>query len=90
MNFETVSNKIKEQGALDFGSIFSRSIELFKQVWVQGFVTLLLTMVCILPFYIIIYLPMLAMGISDPQALENGELPPVAAFFMIIMGPLVS
>lgn len=90
MNFETVSNKIKEQAALDFGSIFSRSIELFKEVWVQGLVTLLLTMVCILPFYIIIYLPMIAMGISDPQAFENGEMPPMAVLVMIVLMPIFS
>lgn len=90
MNFETVSNKIKEQSVLDFGSIFSRSLELFKEVWVQGLVTLLLTMVCILPFYILIYLPMIAMGISDPQAFENREMPPVAVWIMIILIPIFS
>lgn len=90
MNFETVTNKIKENRELDFGSIFSRSIELFKQVWVQGFVTLLLTLACILPFYILMYLPMIAMGINDPQAFENGEMPPVAALVMLILAPLFS
>jgi len=90
MNFETVSNKIKENAGLDFGSIFSRSIELFKLVWVQGLVTLLLTMVCMLPFYIIIYLPMIAMGISDPQVFENGELPPMAVLVMIVLMPIFS
>lgn len=88
MNFETVSNKIKEHNTLDFGSIFSRSIELFKEVWVQGFVTLLLTMVCMLPFYIIIYLPMIAMGISDPQVFERGEFPPAAAAMMVLVAPI--
>ena len=90
MNFETVQNKIQEQPPLDFGSIFSRSIEIFKRVWVQGLVTLLLTFACMLPFYLIIYLPMLTTGITDQQAFEQGEVPPMAAFFMIIMTPLVS
>lgn len=90
MNFETVSNRIKEQPVLDFGGIFSRSIELFKEVWVQGLVTLLLTVVCILPFYILIYLPMIAMGISNPQAFESGEMPPAAALLMIILMPIFS
>lgn len=90
MNYETVSNKIKEQALLDFGSIFSRSIELFQQVWVQGLVTLLLTMVCMLPFYILIYLPMIAMGITDPQALESGEIPPTLAVMMLVLAPIFS
>jgi len=89
MNFETVSNKIKEQAVLDFGSIFSRSIELFKKVWVQGLVTLLLTFVCILPFYILLYGPLIAAGITDPEALRNDEMPPMMAIVMIVVFPIV-
>ncbi|MBM1104639.1 hypothetical protein JQC67_00680 [Aurantibacter crassamenti] len=87
MNFETVINKINEKPNLDFGSIFSRSIDLFKLVWVQGLVTLLLTMVCMLPFYIILYLPMIAMGISSPETLQAGELPPATAVMMFVLMP---
>lgn len=89
MNFETVSNKIKENAVLDFGSIFSRSLELFKEVWVQGLVTLLLTMVCILPFYILLYGPLLAAGITDPESLRNDEMPPLMAIIMIVLFPIV-
>ena len=66
-------NKIEHAKALDFGTIFNQSIELFKKVWVQGLVMLLLTMLLMVPFYIIMYLPMLAMGLIDPQSFQSME-----------------
>ncbi|MRI01736.1 hypothetical protein GH721_14435 [Kriegella sp. EG-1] len=88
MNFETILHKIDENINLDFGTIFSRSFDLFKLVWVQGFVTLLLTIVCMLPFYLAMYAPMIAMGISDPEALESGALPPVLMLVMFVVMPI--
>ncbi|CAH8282640.1 hypothetical protein EV196_10582 [Mariniflexile fucanivorans] len=70
---DSLLDKIEKAKALDFGTIFSESIELFKKVWVQGLVMLLLTMLLMVPFYIIMYLPMLAMGLIDPQSFQNME-----------------
>ena len=50
--------KIENAKSLDFGDILSESIELFKKVWVQGLVMLLLTLVILIPFYLIMYLPL--------------------------------
>ncbi|AXP81283.1 hypothetical protein CJ739_2202 [Mariniflexile rhizosphaerae] len=66
-------DKIEKAKALDFGTIFNQSIELFKKVWVQGLVMLLLTMLLMVPFYLIMYLPMLGMGLIDPQSFQNME-----------------
>ena len=72
---DTLLGKIENAKALDFGDIFSKSIELFKKVWLQGLVTLLLTFAMMIPFYIIMYVPLIAMGVLDPEALqEGGEL----------------
>ena len=65
--------KIDNAKALDFGTIFNQSIELFKKVWVQGLVMLLLTFALMIPFYLIIYLPLLAIGIINPEMMQNGE-----------------
>lgn len=73
MDFQEVVKKIAERPPLDFGSIFSNSLELFKKVWVQGFVILLLTFVCIIPLYILVYLPFVAMGIWNPEMLQEEE-----------------
>lgn len=88
MNLENLTQHIKNKPDLDFGTIFSRSIELFKKVWLQGVIILLLTFVVILPFYIIMYIPMIAMGITDPEALRQNELPPMVAIAMAILVPV--
>lgn len=89
MNFETISRKIEENKLLEFGSIFSKSIELFKKVWVQGFITLLLTMVCILPFYLIAYIPIIAGGISDPEMLQHEELSLPVIIGLVVSTPIL-
>lgn len=88
MNLETVNRRITERPPLDFGTIFSSSIELFKKVWVQGFIILLLTFVTILPFYIMIYIPMIAAGITDPELLKSEEPPTMVILGMIILMPV--
>lgn len=70
---DTLLDKIEKAPSLDFGTIFNQSIELFKKTWVQGLVMLLLTMLLMVPFYIIMYLPMIAMGLFDPETLGNFE-----------------
>lgn len=66
-------DKIEKVKALDFGTIFNQSIELFKKVWVQGLVLRLLTMLLMLPFSIIMYIPMISMGLFNPETLQNME-----------------
>lgn len=89
MHLENSIQQIKSRPNLEFGSIFSRSIELFKKVWLQGVLTLLLTLVTILPFYIILYIPMIASGITDPEAIQNNQLPPMVAIAMGILSPVI-
>ena len=88
MDFDSITSKINESQPLDFGTIFNRSIELFKKVWVQGLVTVLLTSVCILPFYILLYVPMIAMGFTDPQAMQNDEPPTSFIIFLALFMPI--
>lgn len=66
-------DKIERAKALDFGTIFNQSIELFKKVWVQGLVILLLTMLMMLPLYFIMYIPMIGMGLMSPETFQNGQ-----------------
>ena len=87
MNLEIITERIKSNADLSFGDIFSKSFDLFKKVWLQGFIVLLLTFVVILPFYII-YIPMIAAGITDPEVIRNNELPPMVAIAMGILSPV--
>jgi hypothetical protein len=88
MNLETIIERIKSNADLSFGDIFSKSFDLFKKVWLQGFIILLLTFVVILPFYIILYIPMIAAGITDPEVIQNNDLPPMVAIAMGILSPV--
>jgi hypothetical protein len=89
MNFTGIANKIVESDPLDFGSIFSKSIELFKKVWVQGFVIVLLTIVIMIPFYILMYIPLIITGVTDPEMLSTEEIPPEVIIPMAIIMPIV-
>ncbi len=81
--FSELQLKIQKAKELDFGKIFNDSIELFKKVWVQGLVMLLLTMVMMIPFYILMYVPLIAMGIFNPEGMEQGMPPEEVFAFMI-------
>tara|TARA_R110002051_G_scaffold155988_2_gene227883 strand:+ start:2722 stop:3450 length:729 start_codon:yes stop_codon:yes gene_type:complete len=90
MNLEIITERIKTNSDLSFGDIFSKSFDLFKKVWLQGFIVLLLTFVIILPFYMILYIPMIGTGITDPEAIRNNELPPMVAIAMGILAPVIA
>ncbi|PIF00979.1 MAG: hypothetical protein CR994_02730 [Maribacter sp.] len=89
MPYTTLSNTIKESNPLDFGAIFSKSIELFKDVWLQGFVVVILNLVTIIPFYVLVYVPLLIAGVSDPEMLEGEQVPLVFPISMAILMPLM-
>lgn len=89
MNFTTLSGKVQNSRPLDFGSIFNRSIELFKQVWLQGFITLLLTLALMVPFYILYYIPFIVAGIMDPETMRSGDLSVEVFVPMVALIPLL-
>ncbi|WP_111309210.1 hypothetical protein [Confluentibacter sediminis] len=69
---DVLLTKIDNAKDLDFGTIFSQSIELFKKTWVQGLVMLLLTFGLMIPFYVLMYLPLIGMGLTSPESFESG------------------
>lgn len=69
-NLNALSEKINQNKALDFGNILSRSIELFKKVWTQGMLLILLSIAIIIPLYLLIYIPIVFFGIMSPAALN--------------------
>ncbi|MCJ7468073.1 MAG: hypothetical protein MUO53_15450 [Maribacter sp.] len=76
--------------SLEFGSIFNRSIDLFKKVWLQGFITLLLTFVSMLPFYALFCVPFLLAGITDPGMIPaSDDLPPAVFIPLVIFSPFL-
>ena len=66
--------KIQNAKQLDFGNIFNESIELFKKVWVQGLITVLLSLGLSIPFIFVVTIPLSffgAIGENNPSMVDN-------------------
>lgn len=63
----TLLQKIEQAKELDFGNIFSESIELFKKTWLQGFLLQLFTVIIMLPLIIVLYIPLIGMFIAQAE-----------------------
>lgn len=65
--------KVSNAKDLDFGTIISQSIELFKKSWLQGFLLQLFVMILVLPFFIVLYVPIIMLAVSQ---VESGNFDP--------------
>ena len=74
MTVTEIQRRIQNAKDLDFGTLFNQSIELFKKVWVQGLVTLLLNMVLAIPIMMVVYIPLIFMGIIDLILMHSQNL----------------
>jgi len=63
-----LQEKINNAKELDFGTIFSASIELFKKTWMQGFLLQMFNIIIMLPLIIILYIPLVTMIIAEAQS----------------------
>jgi len=97
MQFSEIQNRIQNAKALNFGDIFSNSIELFKKVWLQGFLLQLFTIIVMLPLIITIYVPFIIALIAQTESgnVDSGAYEAVFAGFslfaisLFIVGMLV-
>lgn len=90
MKVTEIQRRIQNAKDLDFGTLFNQSIELFKKTWVQGLVTLLLNMVLAIPVVMIIYIPLIFMGIFDAYGsnydpYEPYSQPEIAPFLAVVL-----
>ena len=56
-----IFQRIEEAGKPDFSDILSKSFDLFKKVWEQAIYHVLITMAMVIPFIILVYVPILIM-----------------------------
>lgn len=74
MNTVTLlQDKINNARELDFGDILSRTFELFKKTWLQGFLFVLVFMVVMIPFFIALYMPIYR---SVMEQMQTGDYDP--------------
>ena len=71
MTTAEIQQRIKNAKDLDFGTLFSQSVELFKKTWVQGLVSLLLNIVLAIPIVLVVYIPALIFGFADAYMNAN-------------------
>ncbi|MCL5129794.1 hypothetical protein [Algibacter sp. L4_22] len=85
--------KVNNARQLDFGSIFSEAIELYKKTWVQGFLLQVFTIVVMLPLIIVLYIPLIGLmvaqqdsGYNDQEALNTflGGMSLIYILFVVI------
>ncbi len=67
-----IFHKIETSKSPDFGNILSKSFELFKKVWVEGMLHLLVMVAVILPLLAVLYAPFIAILIKNET---NGGQP---------------
>lgn len=56
-----IFQRIENSKSVDFGDILSKSFELYKKVFTEGLMHTLITMVVIIPFMLVVYIPILPM-----------------------------
>lgn len=89
MRVNDILQRIQNAKDLDFGDLFNRSIELFKKVWVQGLVTLLLNMVLAIPVMLLIYIPLIAMGVMDGYMSSYNSYDPYGSYSQPDVSPVM-
>lgn len=53
----SLQDKIDCAKDIDFGDVLSRTFDLFKKTWLQGFIMILLVMVIMIPFFLAVFMP---------------------------------
>lgn len=86
-----IQHKIQHAKHLDFGYIFSESIELFKKVWVQGLITVLLSLGLSIPFMFVVTIPMSFLGMlgENNPSMADDIMPLVILVVLVVCFILV-
>ncbi|MEP1488857.1 MAG: hypothetical protein ABJK28_10555 [Algibacter sp.] len=64
----SLQEKIDNVKELDFGDILSRTFDLFKKTWLQGFIMVLLIMVVMIPFIVVVFMPTYSSVLEQVQS----------------------
>lgn len=68
MTFTEIQSKIKNASDLDFGTILSECIALFKKCWLQGFLTIIIIALITVPITFISQVVVEGFGLIAPQS----------------------
>ncbi len=82
---QEILQKIETAGTPDFGSLLSRSFDLFKKVWLESFMHVLVTMIAVIPFLIVIYVPFVPLIISSVRGESTRNFDPYLNYPIIMI-----
>lgn len=91
MNYNYITKKIQYNPDLDFGDILNKSFELFKKVWLQGFLMVLVNLLIVGALVGILFIPLVVSGvyasINAPDTFDGGSIGLLflGAFFMFFL-----
>ncbi|MDR6300221.1 hypothetical protein [Mesonia maritima] len=75
MNLQEIEERINSAPSLEFGNIFDESTALFKKVWVQGLVIVLLSLLLMLPMYLATILPFAVLDfLQNPEMVRDEDI----------------
>jgi len=80
-----ILRKIENATTPDFGSLFSMSFNLFKKIWAESLVHLLITMIAVLPFLIIVYIPFVPAIFSSVQGGSTKDISPFMDYSILMI-----
>jgi len=80
-----ILQKIETAATPDFGNLLSKSFDLFKRIWVESLVHLLITMLAVIPFMVIIYIPFVPAIISSLQGGFSGGIEPLMDYPILMI-----
>jgi len=82
-----IFQKIAQAPKLDFGDILSKSFNVFKKVWVEGTVHILITLAISIPVIILAYAPLVPMIMQEGQMRSGQEFNPFVEYSIpVIIG----
>ena len=85
-----IFQKIETTPTPDFGSLLSRSFDLFKKIWLESFIHVLITMIAVLPFVFIVYMPFVPAIISSVRGGSSRNIEPYMDYpILMIVGYFV-
>ena len=77
--------KIESATAPDFGNLLSRSFDLYKKVWLESFMHVLVALLAVIPFIIIIYVPFVPTIISSVKYGSSRNIEPFMDYSIIMI-----
>lgn len=79
----TIFQRIEAATTFDFGDVLSKSFDLFKKVWVEGLVHILLSMGIIIPLLVIAYAPVVSFMITAQENPYATDFNPLVDFPLV-------